>query len=106
MSINSTKLSLLSRRQSKMLRCDRTGDHVADAIDRFWHDQRFDCGAVALHHLGKTSNQKNETLKAERKDLQAKVEILRQKNKELADFLRNNPPKVDSGFDPRDPDDN
>jgi hypothetical protein len=61
---------------------------------------------VALHHLSKTSNQENETLKAEKKDLQAKVEILRQKNKELADFLRNNPPKVDSKFDPRDPDDN
>ncbi len=93
-----------------MLRCDRTGDHVADAIDRFWHDQRFDCGAVALHHLGKTSNQENKTgkkdLQAERKDLQAKVEILQKDKQELEDFLRNNPPKVDSKFDPRDHDDN
>ena len=80
-----------------MLRCDRMGDHVADAIDRFWHDQRFDCGAVALHHLGKTSNQENKTGK---KDLQAKKKVLQ------VDFLRNNPPKVDSGFDPRAPDDN
>ncbi len=89
-----------------MLRCDRTGDHVADAIDRFWHDQRFDCGAVALRHLGKTSNQENETLKAERKDLQAKVEILQKEKQKLEDVLYINPPKFDSGFDPRDPDDN
>ncbi len=93
-----------------MLRCDRTRDHVADPIDRFWHDQRFDCGAVALHHLGKTSNQKNKTgkkdLQAERKDLQAKVEILQKDKQELEDILHKDPPKVDSKFDPRDPDDN
>ncbi len=89
-----------------VLQYDRTRDHVADPIDRFWHDQRFDCGAVALRHLGKTSNQENETLKAERKDLQAKVEILQKDKQELEDILHNNPPKVDSGFDPRDPDDN
>lgn len=45
-------------------------------------------------------------LQAKKKDLQAKVEILQKDKQELEDILHKDPPKVDSKFDPRDPDDN